>query len=1311
MSNITVTNLPVATSVSGSAQLMAVQSGTSVSVTAQQIANLNANNGTVTSITAQSPLSGGTITTTGTIGLTTNSITNSYLSTMAANSIKGNNTGSAAQPQDLTVAQTMTLLGAAPLNSPNFTGTPTAPTASSSDNSTKIATTAFVKAQSYGSGTVTSITAGAGLSGGTITTSGTISLPTTGVSASTYGSITALPQITVDTYGRITAASNVTITPSNIGAASSSTTISAGTGLSGGGDLSANRTLSLASIGAFTILSNNSSGSATPSANSLTSILDANFGTTQGSLIYRTGSQWTALSPGISGQLLKTNGAGADPSWATVSGAGTVTSVNASGGSTGLTFTGGPITASGTLTLGGTLGIGAGGTGVTSTPTNGQLLIGNGTNYTLANISSGSGISITNGSGSITIANSGVTSFSAGTTGFTPSTGTTGSITLSGTLGVANGGTGATATPTNGQLLIGNGTNYSVSSLTAGSGISITNGSGSISIANSGVTSFSAGTTGFTPNTSTTGVVTLAGTLATTNGGTGLTSFTSGGAVYATSTSALTTGTLPVTAGGTGQASALTQYGVVYGSSTSAMGVTAAGTTGQILIATSGSAPSWSSTIPSSAGVTSFSAGTTGLTPSTGTTGAVTLSGTLAVASGGTNIMSYTVGDLLYASASTTLSKLSDVATGSVLVSGGVGVAPAWSNSPTVTALTTGSVSNSGNETFTGTGARILGDFTNATITNRLAFQTSTSNSTTGIYALPNGTSTAASWQATNAADPTNASKILIATNGSTDVQLVSGINGTGTYLPLSFYTNGSGQFAINTSGAWGIGSVAGATVNYGTSGQVLTSGGSSAQPSWSNVSGLAVTSINFGTTGLTPSTATQGAVTVAGTLVAANGGTGQSSYTVGDLLYASTTTALSKLAAVATGSVLVSAGTGTAPAWSNSPTVTKITAPTHDAGSGNALTLQSNSTTGLYIDTSQNVGIGTTSPGFTLDVQSANGTVINVLSSANGGGNMKMASNNVSTPVTGYIGANAFSNNVFSMGVSSATPTIPLAFFTNSTERMRIDSSGNVGIGTSSPNAKLNVSTASATNGIGIRIDNSGSTGAGIQMFNGYDDFEITMPTTTGGMRFIASGTNERMRIDSSGNLLVGQTSQVSGEKFGVSQSANSAWTTCAKATATSGTLYGVRSTFGYAPNNSSSYFYGGDDTSAGRFYVYGNGGIANYSANNVNLSDQRKKKDIQLAGSYLDKICAIPVKTFLYNDQTDEELNLGVIAQDVLAVAPELVDQNGWPQTENDSTQYLSIYQTDLQYALMKALQELSAKVDAQAAEITALKAKVGA
>jgi hypothetical protein len=66
------------------------------------------------------------------------------------------------------------------------------------------------------------------------------------------------------------------------------------------------------------------------------------------------------------------------------------------------------------------------------------------------------------------------------------------------------------------------------------------------------VTTISFGSTGLTPATATSGAVSVAGTLATANGGTNLTSFTSGGAVYATSTSALTTGTLPIASGGTG---------------------------------------------------------------------------------------------------------------------------------------------------------------------------------------------------------------------------------------------------------------------------------------------------------------------------------------------------------------------------------------------------------------------------------------------------------------------------------------------------------------------------------------------------------------------------------------------------------------------------------------------------------------------------------------------------------------------------------------------------------------------------------------
>jgi len=141
-----------------------------------------------------------------------------------------------------------------------------------------------------------------------------------------------------------------------------------------------------------------------------------------------------------------------------------------------------------TTNLSTALSVASGGTGLSTIPTNGQLLIGNGTGYTLNTLGSGAGISVTNGSGTITIANTGVLSniagtgisvssatgnvtitnngvlsFSGGTTGLTPSTATTGSVTLAGTLAIANGGTNGTSVPTAGAIPYGTGTAYAFS--------------------------------------------------------------------------------------------------------------------------------------------------------------------------------------------------------------------------------------------------------------------------------------------------------------------------------------------------------------------------------------------------------------------------------------------------------------------------------------------------------------------------------------------------------------------------------------------------------------------------------------------------------------------------------------------------------------------------------------------------------------------------------------------------------------------------------------------------------------------------------
>jgi hypothetical protein len=139
-------------------------------------------------------------------------------------------------------------------------------------------------------------------------------------------------------------------------------------------------------------------GTAISAAVSGTDYAPATSGT---SILYGNGSGGfsnVAIGSGISfaGGTLSATGSG-----------GTVTSVALSGGTTGLTVSGSPITTSGTITLAGTLAVANGGTGLTSTPSNGQIDIGNGTGFTRTTLTAGSGVTITNGSGSITISSSG----------------------------------------------------------------------------------------------------------------------------------------------------------------------------------------------------------------------------------------------------------------------------------------------------------------------------------------------------------------------------------------------------------------------------------------------------------------------------------------------------------------------------------------------------------------------------------------------------------------------------------------------------------------------------------------------------------------------------------------------------------------------------------------------------------------------------------------------------------------------------------------------------------------------------------------
>ena len=391
-------------------------------------------------------------------------------------------------------------------------------------------------------------------------------------------------------------------------------------------------------------------------------------------------------------------------------------------------------------------------------------------------------------------------------------------------------------------------------------------------------------------------------------------------------------------------------------------GTTGFGTAGQVMISNgSGAANSWSST-PTLVGTNFTGIPNGALTNSSITFGATVVAlGATVSGFNGVNIGATTAGT----GAFTTLSASSTVS--------GAGFSTYLASPPAIGSTTpnTGSftsLTDSGNLTFTGTGNRILGDYSNATFSSRTSFQTSTTNGTTGIYALPNGTSTAASWQATNAADPTNASKILITTNGSTDVQLVSGKNGTGTYLPLTFYTNGVEQMRLDSSGNVGIGTSSPAT-------KLQVSGtGSQEFRITSNTSGDIRIGIDLN---------------------------------------------------------------GAAYNWID------------NYRSSSAMAFATANTERMRIDSTGNVGIGTSSPSQKLSVVSGN--------------NLRQAQLGNVSNYPAFLCRDSDGTTVTS-GFWDATQQI----FTNAgAERMRIDTSGNVGIGTSSPASSAILDAQSTTKGV----------------------------------------------------------------------------------------------------------------------------------------------------------------------------------------------------------------------------------------------------
>lgn len=101
---------------------------------------------------------------------------------------------------------------------------------------------------------------------------------------------------------------------------------------------------------------------------------------------------------------------------------------------------------------------------------------------------------------------------------------------------------------------------------------------------------------------------------------------------------------------------------------------------------------------------------------------------------------------------------------------------------------------------LTATGGRVKADFSNSVVPNRMMFQTSTLNDVTSVHCIPSGTGTSSGWHAHNGSDPLNAGRLSLLA-GSVSAQIRADAVGTGTYLPLEFYTGGVSRATIDANG------------------------------------------------------------------------------------------------------------------------------------------------------------------------------------------------------------------------------------------------------------------------------------------------------------------------------------------------------------------------------------------------------------------------------------------------------------------------------------------------------------------------------
>jgi hypothetical protein len=259
-------------------------------------------------------------------------------------------------------------------------------------------------------------------------------------------------------------------------------------------------------------------------------------------------------------------------------------------------------------------------------------------------------------------------------------------------------------------------------------------------------------------------------------------------------------------------------------------------------------------------------------------------------------------------------------------------------------------------------------------------------------------------------------------------------------------------------------------------------------------------------------------------------------------------------------------------------------------------------------------------------------------------------------------------------------------------TTAMTVDTSQNVGIGTTSPSTRLQVNgtsaqapvalVSSAQTGTTVRSNSvfrlqSEATGRDVYMQFSDNVTNATEIGMVGGSQYFATAGAERMRIDSSGNLLVG-TTNLSGTAVAVLSLKKAGGTTWQVGPATSA---------------SGNTFYVLNSSDVGVYLATGN---TSWTA----ISDERLKTDLVPIENAASKVSSLRAVTGRFKTDEEGTSRAFLIAQEVQAVLPEAVDA-----TNPDS---LGVQYTDVIPLLVAAIKELSAKNDALEARLAALEAK---